>query len=235
MLGVGGAEDVLALELLVDLVRLGHLHGGHDLVRLFRQKSDFGPGSDLLILRHRDRNGPEDAVGHLHVFADALPVVVAHEAFERREAADTQHDEVAGLARRHLQLRQGLGLLQFLLLLLAFEKKNLQRLAAVRRYQFFTHEFCGSCSWRSRLQFRRASPDLLRYSQCETTKTDPRLSSPSPLGTDRYFFHNTGLGNLRGQVASQPNEGAHDTGCPLGCQDGYRGKIHKLRRGSADP
>ena len=46
--------------------------------------------------------GQKMPFGHLHRFAHALPIVVSHEAFERRETADTQHDEVAGFARRQL-------------------------------------------------------------------------------------------------------------------------------------
>ena len=134
--GVVGGEDALALELLVDLVRLGHLHGAHDLCRLSRHERDIRPRSDLFILRHRDRYGPEGACRHLHRLAHALPVVLTHEAFEGRITADTQHDEIAGFARRQLQLRKGLSPFQFLFLLPTFEEKNLQLLTAVRGYHF---------------------------------------------------------------------------------------------------
>ena len=43
----------------------------------------------------RDRDRPEQPARRLHAVAHALPVGMGHEAFERREAADAQHDQVA--------------------------------------------------------------------------------------------------------------------------------------------
>ena len=49
--------------------------------------------------------------------ARSSPIVVPHETIEWRKSANTQHDYIAGLARRQLQLGQGVCPLQFLLLL----------------------------------------------------------------------------------------------------------------------
>ena len=46
---------------------------------------------------YRDGDRPEDAVRHAHVVAYAAPGVVAHEARQRREAADAHHHQVPGL------------------------------------------------------------------------------------------------------------------------------------------
>ena len=53
-------------------------------------------------------------------------VGVGHEAFQRREAADAQHDQVAGFAGRQFHLGQGLGAGQFGLASGAFEQQRLQ-------------------------------------------------------------------------------------------------------------
>jgi hypothetical protein len=51
---------------------------------------------------------------------------VGHEAFQGGEAADAHHDQVAGLARGHLDLGEGLGTGQFGFAGSAFEQQRLQ-------------------------------------------------------------------------------------------------------------
>ena len=69
--------------------------------------------------------------GQLVVVAAALPVVLAHEAVERRECADAHHDEVAGLAAGHGDPLEPGGLLALLLAGLSLEEERLQAAAAV--------------------------------------------------------------------------------------------------------
>ena len=102
VLEVGGLVDHHALVRLVDAVLLGHLHGGHDLAGLAVHQGDIRAFLDAvrgeLVGRERDRDRPEQAVGHLHAVAHALPVGLGHEAGERGEAADAEHDDVADFA-----------------------------------------------------------------------------------------------------------------------------------------
>ena len=100
MIHLVGGEDLLAFPFFVDLVLLGDLHGPHHLFGLSVHQQDFLADLDgvgfALVDGHGDRDGPEGAVGEFHsIAAGALPVVVAHEASQRGEAADAHHDEVA--------------------------------------------------------------------------------------------------------------------------------------------
>jgi hypothetical protein len=112
---IRGAEDLAALVLLVNPVFFGHAHRAHDGPCLKIPKGHFLARSDrarqFFVGRQRDRDGPEQAAiaRQAVVLAAAFPVVVAHEAFERREGADAHHDEVAGLATRHGHFLQALG------------------------------------------------------------------------------------------------------------------------------
>ena len=89
--------DVLALPLLVGL---GHLvdfldlHGGVDDAVLGLQ-GDLLADLDILIGVQGHGDGPEGAVGHEEFLAHALPVGLAHETAQRREATDAHHDQVA--------------------------------------------------------------------------------------------------------------------------------------------
>ena len=102
MLGVRGGVDLLALVVLVYLVLLGDLHGGHDLTGLFAYQRHFFAVLDALGLSlgggAGDGDGPEGAVCHLELGAYAFPVVVAHEALKRGEPAYAHHNKVAHLA-----------------------------------------------------------------------------------------------------------------------------------------
>jgi hypothetical protein len=82
------------------------------------------PNRRRLVGGQRDGDRPEQAVGRLHAVAHALPVAVRHEAVERREAADAQHDDVALLARADLDLRQRLRACQFGLERLALQQQG---------------------------------------------------------------------------------------------------------------
>ena len=62
-----------------------------------------------LVGGQRDRDRPEQAARHLHAVAHALPVGMGHEAVERREAADAEHDDVALFARADAQPGQRRG------------------------------------------------------------------------------------------------------------------------------
>ena len=114
--GVGGIvrpEDRLALVGLVDLVGLADGQDPHRLARLLVHESDVLAFLEALRLPlgrgERDGDRPEDAVRHLVVVADALPVVLPNEAVEGREGADAHHDEVGRFAGRHLDLGERLG------------------------------------------------------------------------------------------------------------------------------
>ena len=50
------------------------------------------------LQRQRDRDRPEHAVGQLHLASPSPPVVVAHEAVERRVSPHAEHEEVGNLA-----------------------------------------------------------------------------------------------------------------------------------------
>src|SRR6185369_1191983 len=100
MRGVGGPEDRAALARLVDRVGLAHLHGGERRAVFGVRQSDFVAGPYGAVIRgKRDRDRPEESCGRAIALADAFPVGARHEALERREAADAEHDEVALLAR----------------------------------------------------------------------------------------------------------------------------------------
>jgi hypothetical protein len=109
---VGRAEHRNAFVCLVDRVLLAHFHGGEDVVRIGIDERDIGADLDALgrrlVSRKRYRDRPEEtACGAISV-AHAAPVCVRHEARERREAADAEHDDVAFFARADAELRQRL-------------------------------------------------------------------------------------------------------------------------------
>lgn len=124
---------MLALEFLVDLVRFGDLHRGHDLVGFTTDQCDLGAGGEFFIMRERDGDRPEGAVGHLHLFTYTLPIIVTHKAIQRSEAADAQHNGIAGFAGAHDQLGKGFRTFQFIVTFLAFKEQYLQRITAMRR------------------------------------------------------------------------------------------------------
>jgi len=102
MLDVGGLVDHDALVGLVDGVLLGQAHGRHDLVTLGVDQRDLltlveavGQGP---VGGEGDRDRPEQAIRGLHGIADPLPVEARHEAVERGETTDTEHDQVAHFA-----------------------------------------------------------------------------------------------------------------------------------------
>ena len=108
--GVGRPEHGRALVLLVDRVFLGDQHGRQHLaaVRIDEREILAGPdgSGERGASRQRDRNRPEQAARGLHPVADSPPVGMRHEAVERREAADAEHDDVAALARGDDQARE---------------------------------------------------------------------------------------------------------------------------------
>ncbi len=130
MLEIGSGVDLLALILFIDLVLLGHLHGGHDLAALFGDKGDLFAVLDAVGLAlgsgEGDRNRPESAVGHFVLSANAFPVVFAHEAFERSETADAHHDKVTDLTGGDADLGQALCLFLFGFELISFEEERLE-------------------------------------------------------------------------------------------------------------
>jgi hypothetical protein len=107
MRGIGGAEHRLAFLRLVDLVALGDAHRGQRFAafRVHQGNVFFY----LFLRRKRDGDRPEQARGEAVFPAHAFPVGARHEALERREAADAEHDEIAALARGDAKLGQGAG------------------------------------------------------------------------------------------------------------------------------
>jgi hypothetical protein len=104
-----GAEDRGDLERLVvgeDLLHVDHGHQGAVGVVQGRPLPDLERRLDVRIHRQRDRDRPEGAVGQLHVTADGLEVRLPDEALQRREGADGDHLEVAGLLGRELDAGQ---------------------------------------------------------------------------------------------------------------------------------
>ena len=117
MLRIGGAIDVLGLEFLVDRIFLANLHDGEDFAGLRVDERDLFFGMDavgkVFADRKRDRDRPEEAAGQLHVHARTAPVVMPHEAIERRIGAHGQHEDVgdrARVERNFLQLLRALAL-----------------------------------------------------------------------------------------------------------------------------
>jgi hypothetical protein len=108
MRAVRGAEHRAALARLVDRVGLAHLHGGERRAAFRVGQRDFVAGFDRSIVGgKRDRDRPENSGGGAIAFAHAFPVGARHEAVERCEAADAEHDEIALLARADAHRAQG--------------------------------------------------------------------------------------------------------------------------------
>jgi hypothetical protein len=111
--GIRGPEDLLALVRAIDRVLLPHQERRHRLAHLAVDERDllaFREAPRVLARgRERDRDRPEHAVGQPELVADGLPVPLAHEAVERREGADAQHDEVGRLTRRDGEPGQARG------------------------------------------------------------------------------------------------------------------------------
>ncbi len=118
MVGVAGGVDRLGLGhavVLPDLVDGEHRERQPLRVAQHEPRAGGELRRQLFldVERHRDR--PERAVGQAHLAADRLDFFPAHEAGERREAADRQELEIAELARRQVprgeadELRAQLG------------------------------------------------------------------------------------------------------------------------------
>jgi hypothetical protein len=87
--------------------------------------------------------GQNSPLGQAHVVAAAAPVVVPHEAFKRREAADAQHQQVASFAGAHAHLGQAGGAADFRLQGTAVvEQQGAQRAAAMRGHQGTGRDLC---------------------------------------------------------------------------------------------
>ena len=114
------------------------LQGSHDLA--LADQGHFVTGLQALGIFsgdvQGDGHGPEGAVGKGHLFADALPVGLVHEAVQGREAADAHHDQVALGARGDLNLLQAGSLFLFFFQSSAFQKTTHQALATMRGNQF---------------------------------------------------------------------------------------------------
>ncbi len=137
----GALVDQLGFPLLVgfgQLVLLGDLHGGVDFAVALEGDflALFDAGGFFLGHRQDDRDGPEGAVGQGHLLNGALPVGLGHEAFQRREAADADHDQVALFLGGDLHFLEAGGLLQFGFLGSAFHQTDDQAFASMRRNQF---------------------------------------------------------------------------------------------------
>ena len=139
--GAFALEDQFAFPLLVGF---GHfidffdLHGGHDFA--VANEGHFFANLDGLGIVSGNvkghRHGPESTIGHQHLFADALPVSLAHEAVQGREAADAHHDQVTLGPGRDLDLLQAGSLFLFVFQSLAFEQAAHKAFSAMRGNQF---------------------------------------------------------------------------------------------------
>ena len=139
MLFIGRAKHQFAFERLVDRVLLGDAHRGERLGIIVSDKRDAVADSNRFrggrIDRQRDRNRPEDARPRPIIATDAFPVGAAHEAVERRKAADAKHDDVALLARADGDFAQRCGACALGDKRIAFKHQRFQRTSAVRRYE----------------------------------------------------------------------------------------------------
>ncbi len=138
MLFVGGLEHLLTLVRLVDGVLLVHQHGAHDVAVTVDQRDFLAFGQTVgggLVGGQGDRDRPEHAVGQRHVVAHTLPVGFPHEAVQRRETADAEHDQIAALAGTEGDFRQRTGRGQRAFPFGAFQQPDVQRFAAVGFHQ----------------------------------------------------------------------------------------------------
>ena len=103
MRGIGRPEHLLALVGAVDRVLLPHGEHRHQLPGLLVHEGDVLPFPQSPGLlppgRERDRDRPEGAVGQPELVAHPPPVRLPHEALERGEGADPEHDEIGRLPR----------------------------------------------------------------------------------------------------------------------------------------
>ena len=108
VLKVGRPENRQALVRFVDPILLFDRHGREDLAVVRIDERDVAAETDArgvgVARGQRDRDWPEDAVRYVIRVADDAPIGVSHEARQRREAAEPQHDDVAFFARRDLKL-----------------------------------------------------------------------------------------------------------------------------------
>ena len=120
-------------------VLLGDRMVASDLAVVRIEQRDLRAGPECRrgcpVRGQRDRDRPEQAARHAVAVAHAFPVGARHEALERREAADAEHDEIALLARAHAHRAQRPGARAFGGERLAGEHQRLERFASVRRYQ----------------------------------------------------------------------------------------------------
>jgi hypothetical protein len=139
MLGVDGAEHRLAFVRLVDAVFLGDAHRRERCVVVRIEQRDLVALRNAVRRRRihgqRDRDRPEQARRGLETVAHALPVGARHEALERREAADAEHDEVALFARGDAQPRERPGAAGFGGALRLVQQQRAQAAAAVREWK----------------------------------------------------------------------------------------------------
>ncbi len=91
------------------------LHGGIDLTISFQ--GDLIANFDCCGISSRsvehNRNWPESTISQQEVFANAFPVSFGHKAVQRRETADTEHDQVAFNLGRDFDFFQTCGFFQF--------------------------------------------------------------------------------------------------------------------------
>ena len=109
MLGIGRAEAPLGLPLLVVLEDLLHLERGEQAAVLVREGDDIALGRLVHGQAHGQR--PGEAGSEPHVGNDALVVLAAHEAFQRRQRARGEHVQIGHLARRECQPFKGINAL----------------------------------------------------------------------------------------------------------------------------
>ena len=109
MFGIGSAKYGCALVRLVDGVFFGDAHGRQNAAIIRIEQGNVAAGFDQICASVVDGKGngdrPEQAVGHFHPGANALPVGIGHEAIKRGEAAYAHHDKVALLPRTDGNLR----------------------------------------------------------------------------------------------------------------------------------
>jgi hypothetical protein len=155
MLRIGGSIDVLDFEFLIDRIFVTHFHHAEHLSALGIYERDLFFGVDTSsgfgIDRDRDRDRPEHTACQFHVEARSAPVVMPHEAVQRRVGPHCQHEQIGDSARIERYFPQLFGALSLLAPLYLRRQQRLDVLPIMRRHEL------GHCE--CFLKIRRSEPN----------------------------------------------------------------------------